>query len=171
VSSNQRNPLIQINTDCHAVSTQSLFSILALHASGPTASQYWPAPRHLRLFKTPTNTNILPDFFGRSKTLSEQLRHSRTPNTGAPPNPDNTQGYGGPNSRHTSFLPPYAQVVSHYPNEAKPPSVQEADGGAFAGYGHMPQQSAVSPEMRQADAFGGFSYPDSRPSMQNMNMG
>jgi len=109
-------------------------------------------------------------FFGRSKTLSEQLRHSRTPNTGAPPNPDPNQGYGGPNSRHTSFLPPYAQVVPHYQNEAKPPSVQEADGGAFTGYGHAPHQ-AVSPEMRQADAFGGFSYPDSRPSMQNMNTG
>jgi len=109
-------------------------------------------------------------FFGRSKTLSEQLRHSRTPNTGAPPNPDNAQGYGGSNSRHTSFLPPYAQVVPHYPNEAKPPSLQEADGGAFASYGHVPQH-AVSPEMRQADTFGGFSYPDSRPSIQNMNMG
>jgi len=109
-------------------------------------------------------------FFGRSKTLSEQLRHSRTPNTGAPPNQDNTQGYGGPNSRHTSFLPPYAQVVPHYQNEAKPPSVQEADGGVFAGYGQVPQHS-VSPEMRQADSFGGFSYPDSRPSIQNMNMG
>jgi hypothetical protein len=119
---------------------------------------------------TPINT--LPDFFGRSKTLSEQLRHSRTPNTGAPPAADNMQGYGGPNSRHTSFLPPYAQVVPHYPNEAKPPSVQEADSGAFAAgaYGHMPQQ-AVSPEMRQADTFGGFSYPDSRPSLQNMHMG
>jgi hypothetical protein len=119
---------------------------------------------------TPANINTLPDFFGRSKTLSEQLRHSRAPNTGAPVNPDNNQGYGGPNSRHTSFLPPYAQVVPHYQNEAKPPSVQEADGGAFTGYGHTPHQ-AVSPEMRQADTFGGFSYPDSRPSMQNMNMG
>jgi hypothetical protein len=119
---------------------------------------------------TPANINTLPDFFGRSKTLSEQLRHSRAPNTGAPVNPDNNQGYGGPNSRHASFLPPYAQVVPHYQNEAKPPSVQEADGGAFTGYGHTPHQ-AVSPEMRQADTFGGFSYPDSRPSMQNMNMG
>lgn len=117
---------------------------------------------------TPTDTPL--DFFGRSKTLSEQLRHSRTPNTAAPPNLDNNQGYGGPNSRHTSFLPPYAQVVPHYTDEAKPPSVQEADGGAFAGYGHAPQRT-VSPEMRQADTFAGFSYADGRPSLQNMHMG
>jgi hypothetical protein len=106
-------------------------------------------------------------FFGRSKTLSEQLRHSRTPNTGNTPNANSGFGYAGANSRHTSVLPPYAQVVPHYANEAKPPSLTEADGGMVGGYGHVPPP-AMSPEMRSAETFGGFSYPDSRPSIQNM---
>lgn len=108
-------------------------------------------------------------FFGRSKTLSEQLRHSRTPSSGMAPNPDGYQGYGGANSRHTSVLPPYAQVPPHYPNEQKPPSLTEADGGMFDPYGHSRSQT-VSPEMRQADTFGGFSHPDNRTSFQNMQM-
>jgi plastocyanin len=70
-------------------------------------------------------------FFGRSKTLSEQLRHSRTPAAGNPgngPNVDPNYGFGGMDSRHTSVLPPYAQVTPHYTTEGKPPSLTEADG-------------------------------------------
>jgi hypothetical protein len=113
-------------------------------------------------------TDCSTDFFGRSKTLSEQLRHSRTPNTGNAPNVDPNYGYGGPNSRHTSVLPPYAQVPPHYAHEGKPPSLTEADGNMIGGYGHATPQ-AFSPEMRSSETFGGFSYPDSRPSMQNIH--
>jgi hypothetical protein len=44
----------------------------------------------------------------------------------------------------------------------------EADGNMVGGYGHVTPQ-AFSPEMRSSETFGGFSYPDSRPSVQNMN--
>jgi len=108
-------------------------------------------------------------FFGRSKTLSEQLRHSRTPNPGNAPNVDPSYGFGGVDSRHTSVLPPYAQVTPHYAHEGKPPSLTEADSNMVGGYGHVPPQ-AMSPEMRHSDTFTGFSYPDSRPSVQNMQM-
>ena len=72
-------------------------------------------------------------------------------------------------SRHTSVLPPYAQVTPHYATEGKPPSLTEADGNMIGGYGHVPTP-AMSPEMRHSDTFTGFSYPDNRPSVQNMQM-
>jgi len=68
-------------------------------------------------------------------------------------------------SRHTSVLPPYAQVTPHYATEGKPPSLTEADGNMIGGYGHIPTP-AMSPEMRHSDTFTGFSYPDGRPNMQ-----
>lgn len=123
-----------------------------------------------------SKTDCYIDFFGRSKTLSEQLRHSRTPaagntsNPGNAPNVDPNYGFGGMDSRHTSVLPPYAQVTPHYTTEVKPPSLTEADGNMIGGYGHNPTP-AMSPEMRHSDTFTGFSYQDNnRPSVQNMQM-
>lgn len=90
------------------------------------------------------------DFFGRSKTLSEQLQHSRA---SAPPPPQD------PYNRHTSGLPAYTQVVPQYPPEMKPQGPIEADGGIIAGQGHG-SPHIVSPEMRQAETFGGLAYSD-----------
>ena len=72
-------------------------------------------------------------------------------------------------SRHTSVLPPYAQVTPLYAHEGKPPSLTEADSNMVGGYGHM-SPPMMSPEMRHSDTFTGFTYPDGRPSIQNMQM-
>lgn len=90
------------------------------------------------------------DFFGRSKTLSEQLQHSRT--SAPPPHQD-------PYNRHTSGLPAYTQVAPQYPPEMKPQGPSEVDGGMVAGQGHG-SPHIVSPEMRQAETFGGLAYSD-----------
>lgn len=115
-----------------------------------------------------TCANTIIDFFGRSKTLSEQLRHSRTPAAAShmPPQ-DPYPGYGGPDSRHTSGLPPYAPAIPTYQSEAKPPGPLEADGGPLPhGYGQSPMSS---PEMRQSETFGGFvAYPDSMGQNRQM---
>lgn len=114
-------------------------------------------------FSVSSFTDTYSDFFGRSKTLSEQLRHSRSPAHHNPPDPGPYHGYG-PGNRYTGGLPPYAPVAPGYQSEMKPSGPSEAGGAMIPGHGGGTHHMG-SPEMRQAENYG-FGYGDSAQNMQ-----